>query len=296
MKQTICLLVVFSVLAISANAQDEGNITKRDRIGLDKGIFLGLGPSFTFGKNIGDYSTGLNVEVGYISRLNRVVSIGGSLSYMSFKYDPEKTGVNNSFISDEMYFDNTSYYDYWLAMYVDFKGGDMTLVSLAANLKFNLVPVMDNSTISVYAFAKPFITMSSRTQVKGTSYLFAVYDYDFDELYSEEEILDGAYSAVQVPWEAGDPTWESIGVNISDKLDKDSRITGGIFVGPGIEFFPARKVSFYAQAAFGYTFPVSFVSTKKYEGNSLDAMDEEFPIIEQGFPSINLQFGISLNF
>src|SRR5690606_9661641 len=257
-------------------------------------IFLGIGPSFTLGKNIGDYSTGLNVELGYMSRLNRVISVGGSISYMSFKYDPEKTGVNNSFISDETISDG--YYDNWLAMYVDFKGGDMNLVSLAANLKFNLVPVMDNSTISVYAFAKPFLTMASRTAVKGTAYLFWVPDYDFNGVYSEDEIIDGAYSAVQVPWEAGDPTWEAEGITISDKLNKDSRITGGIFVGPGIEIFPAKNVSFYAQAAFGYTFPVSFVSTKKYEGNSLDSMDEEFPVIEQGFPSVNLQFGISFNF
>lgn len=294
MKKTICLLVAFSAFVISVSAQDEGNITKRDRINLDKGIFLGIGPSFTLGKNIGDYSTGLNVELGYMSRLNRVISVGGSISYMSFKYDPEKTGVNNSFISDETISDG--YYDNWLAMYVDFKGGDMNLVSLAANLKFNLVPVMDNSTISVYAFAKPFLTMASRTAVKGTAYLFWVPDYDFNGVYSEDEIIDGAYSAVQVPWEAGDPTWEAEGITISDKLNKDSRITGGIFVGPGIEIFPAKNVSFYAQAAFGYTFPVSFVSTKKYEGNSLDSMDEEFPVIEQGFPSVNLQFGISFNF
>lgn len=294
MKKTICLLVAFSAFVISVSAQDEGNITKRDRINLDKGIFLGIGPSFTLGKNIGDYSTGLNVELGYMSRLNRVISVGGSISYMSFKYDPEKTGVNNSFISDETISDG--YYDNWLAMYVDFKGGDMNLVSLAANLKFNLVPVMDNSTISVYAFAKPFLTMASRTAVKGTAYLFWVPDYDFNGVYSEDEIIDGAYSAVQVPWEAGDPTWEAEGITISDKLNKDSRITGGIFVGPGIEIFPAKNVSFYAQAAFGYTFPVSFVSTKKYEGNSLNSMDEEFPVIEQGFPSVNLQFGISFNF
>ncbi len=294
MKKHICLLVALSAFIISVSAQDEGNITKRDRIDLDKGIFLGIGPSFTLGKNIGDYSTGLNVELGYMSRLNRVVSLGGSLSYMSFKYDPEKTGVNNSFISDETITDG--YYDYWLAMYVDFKGGDMNLVSLAANLKFNLVPVMDNSKVSVYAFAKPFLTMASRTAVKGTAYLFWVPDYDFDGFYSEEEIIDGAYNAVQVPWEAGDPTWEAEGITISDKLKKDSRVTGGIFVGPGIEIFPAKNVSFYVQAAFGYTFPVSFVSTKKYEGNSLNSMDAEFPIIEQGFPSVNLQFGISFNF
>src|SRR6185295_16050832 len=48
-------------------------------------------------------------------------------------------------------------------------GGNISLISLAANLKLNLVPVKDNSVISVYAFAKPFITNARLSDLSGTS-------------------------------------------------------------------------------------------------------------------------------
>jgi hypothetical protein len=295
MKKIICLSAWLIVFGFTLHAQDEGAIEKRERIALDKGIFIGLGPSLTLGKNIGDYSTGINFEIGYTKRLNRVLSIGPSISYLKFNYDPEKTGENNAFISDEMF--SGEFYDYWVAMYVDFKGGDLSLLSAALNFKLNFIPIKDNSKISVYGFAKPFITSAQRSAVTGKAYVFGVPDQDENGAYSEDEIYAGAeFGVVEIPWEAGDPQWESLGLTISDDLKKDSRITGGIFIGPGIELFPAKKVSFYVQAAFGYTFPVSFVSTEKYKGNVLEKLDEKFPITEEGFPSVNIQFGGSFNF
>lgn len=295
MKKIYCLLAGLCI-GFSALAQDEGHIAKRERFERDNGVFLGLGPSFTLGKNIGDYSTGLNIEVGYTKRLNRVISIGPSLSYLQFNYDPKKTGINNAFISEEAIYDYDTGYDYWPAAYIDFSGGDLSLVSLAVNIKVNLIPVMDNSKVSVYGFAKPFLTVANRKAVSGTAYVFPVIDFDGDYAPSEEEVLWGAEYAVSIPWEAGNPEWEEYGLTISNDLKKDSKITGGIFIGPGIEILPTNNVSFFAQAAFGYTFPVSFVSTKKYEGNQLENLDEKFPITKEGFPSVNLQFGVSFNF
>ena len=59
MKRIVC----FGFLLLSAyavTAQDEGVITKRERIDRSKGIFIGGGGSFTLGENIGDYSVGFN--------------------------------------------------------------------------------------------------------------------------------------------------------------------------------------------------------------------------------------------
>lgn len=296
MKKIICLLAVLGGFTLSASAQDEGTIQKRERIDRANSIFIGLGPSFTLGKNIGDYSVGANFEIGFTKRLNRVFSIGPSLSIVGFDYDPEKTGANNAFISKDLFYDNQSGYEYWAAMFVDFKGGDLNLTSLAVNLKLNLIPVKDNSVVSVYGFAKPFVTLANRSAVTGTAYVFPIVDVDSNDEPSEEEIYAGAEFAQAIPWKAGAPEWQELDITISDKLKKDSRVTGGIFVGPGVEFFPARKFSFYVQAAFGYTFPVSFVSTEKYKGNLLDNIDEQFPITEEGFPSVNIQFGASFNF
>jgi hypothetical protein len=288
------LLVLFSAFITIANAQDEGTIIKKARLERSKGIFIGGGPSFTLGKNIGDYSKGLNFEAGYLTRLNRVISIGPSVSYINFKYDQEKTGLNNVFFSEEMYDPYT--YNYRYGLYVDFKGGDLTLLSAAFNLKINFIPVTDNSKVSIYGFVKPFVTMAKRKEVKGTATVFAVYDSDESGTYDEEEIEVALASSVEIPWEAGDPSWQELGVTISDDLKEDSKITGGVFLGPGIEFMPAQNVSFYLQGAFGYTFPVSFVSTKKYEGNDLNKIDEKYPVTKEGFPSINVQVGLTFNF
>lgn len=286
------VLILFSTFITIVNAQDEGTIIKKTRLERSKGVFIGGGPSFTLGKNIGDYSKGLNFEAGYLTRLNRVISIGPSISYISFKYDQKKTGLNNIFFSEEMYDPET--YNYRYGLYVDFKGGDLSLLSAAFNLKVNFIPVTDNSKVSIYGFVKPFVTMAKRKEVKGIATVFLVYDYDESGTYDEEEI-ENAESA-QLPWEAGNAAWQELGVTISDDLKEDSKITGGVFLGPGIEFMPAQNVSFYVQGAFGYTFPVSFVSTKKYEGNDLNTIDEKYPVTKEGFPSINVQVGLTFNF
>ena len=303
----IYLLSLLSGIIFSLNAQDEGVIIRKERLEFNQGVFIGGGPSFTLGKNIGDYSTGLNFEIGYTNRLNRILSLGGSISYTSFKYDSKKTGENNIFIGDE-YFDSQEYLNYLLAMYVDFDGGDLNLTSAAFNIKLNLIPVTDASMFSVYVFAKPFVTMYTRTEVKGTALLFGVYDLDSDGTYTAEEAEYSAQYAVEnasfdnpriplyIPWQAGDPTLQDYGVTLSDDLKKESKVTGGIVVGPGIEFMPARKISIYAQAGFGYTFPVTFISTEKYKGNDLNTVDEKYPVAKEGFPSINVQAGLTFNF
>ena len=64
MKRIFCLAGLL-LSAYTIVAQDEGVIQKRERIDRSKSVFLGLGPSFTLGENIGDYSVGFNVEAGF---------------------------------------------------------------------------------------------------------------------------------------------------------------------------------------------------------------------------------------
>ncbi|HMG94579.1 MAG TPA: hypothetical protein VK589_31185 [Chryseolinea sp.] len=288
--------------------QDEGTIVKRERIDRSKNIFLGFGPSFTLGENIGDYSVGYNVEAGFLKRVNRVLSIGPSVSYIAFAYDPEKTKAENA---EDLYV-GTSYdingwhdrYDQaglnpdqewdfgWL---LNLEGGNISLLSLALNLKFNLIPITDKSVFSIYGFAKPFISWANRTAVTGSGqrYIYEAYEDEVNELlypyppYSEVNIwyLDDGEDGVD-PW----------GPTQIPALAEESKITGGIFVGPGVEFNPAKKVSIYAQAAFGYTFPVSYVSTESYPKTVQSYVNPEFPIVEKGFPSVNVQLGVSFNF
>jgi hypothetical protein len=301
MKKFTCLAGCLLLSSYLLLAQDEGVIQKKERIDRSKGIFIGLGPSFTLGKNIGDYSVGFNVEAGFQKRLNRILSIGPSLSFLQFNYDPEITTEKGA-----AYVGNgdpngwaTKYalpnlkYDY--GYYLNLTGGDLSLFSLAVNLKFNFVPIRDNSKISVYGFAKPFVTFTSRKEVRGSDvrYAYETYEDDKGTTTTTDDLLY---------YNQGDKTFHEDGVTSEwgpedyEALKSDSEITGGIFVGPGVEILPAKAVSFYVQAAFGYTFPITYVGTQSYEPTIESYLDEEFPMVKKGFPSINLQFGVSFNF
>jgi hypothetical protein len=301
MKRLLSLLIFISIVMVAA-AQDEGIIKKRERIDKNKGIFLGLGPSFTFGKNIGDYKTGFNVELGFLKRVNRVLSIGPSISYLGFQYDPEVTTANggDAYIGygdpngwETKYGLGDLAYDYGYVLTLE--GGDLSLTSLALNIKLNFVPVKDNSVISVYAFAKPFVTLASRKEVSGTGerYTYEIYEDDQNTSTQNDDLL--YYNQNDGQWYADGytETWDG---DSFETLKSDTEITGGIFVGPGIELFPARPFSFYLQATFGYTFPVTFVSTEAYEKTVSSYANEKFPMVKKGFPSLNIQFGVSYNF
>lgn len=256
-----------------AQAQDEGAVVKKERIERDKGIFVGGGISIAGGSNLGDYSTGINFEGGFNKRVNRVFSIGGSLSYVKFAYDPEvlttKPDPSGQGLPPDFYYDTSLPLSsvsegYFLTL----NGGDLSIISLAANLKFNFVPVKDNSVVSVYAFAKPFIASSTVSSISGTAeYIY----YDG---------TDWVYDAT------GD---------VSGTYDSKSSITGGIFLGPGLEINPAKPISIFVQASFGYTFPMEVVSTRSYGNDFNDLAANNFPLSSLGFTSINFAAGVSFN-
>lgn len=315
MKFVYSLLIALIIVPGFVCAQDEGVVAKKERIGRSSNIFITGGPSFTFGKNIGDYGTGFNIEAGFMKRVNRLLSIGPSISFIKFKYDPAKTTTADGGDDGAVYYgegdiDTDWYgsdYDNWSTKYglpdeswdyayvLALQGGDISMISLSCNLKLNLVPVKDTSPVSVYIFAKPFITRSTRKAVTGTGtrYVYEAYE-EFN--YPDTEYDDWLY------YNLGDNVWyadgysEDWGPDAFEALKEESVITGGIFIGPGIEFMPAKMISIFLQPSIGYTFPVSFVSTKSYD-NSIDSyINEEFPIVKKGFTSLNIQFGVSFNF
>jgi hypothetical protein len=297
MKKFIGLAGCFLFSAYALLAQDEGVISKRERIERNMGVFISGGGSFTLDKNIGDYSNGFNLEAGFLKRMNRVLSVGPSISYLSFKYDPEKTGFNNVFIGGPYEDDQGDLYHQGL--YFNLSGGKLSLISLAVNLKLNFIPVKDGSKVSVYAFAKPFITSATRDEVRGKGVLM----FNYNDIESSDDWAESYRE--EFDWVAGSAkVKQDYGLDVSNDLKKQTKITGGIFLGPGVEFFPAGKISGFLQASIGYTFPVSYISTKVYEndknyGNDLDVFIEnieDYPLTKKGFPSVNIQFGASFNF
>jgi hypothetical protein len=271
------LIAIVLILPTVVSGQDEGAVSKKSRIGRSSNIFLGVGPSFTFGKNIGDYSTGFNIEAGYSKRINRLLSIGPSISFLKFNYDPDETTAEDGGAFIQYIEDQEDPY-YWEGYVIELEGGDLSLISLAVNLKINVIPVKDNSIISAYVFVKPFVTMAKRTEVYGSSTYLKTMDPDGLE---DWEVFDD------------DITW---GPDDYDALKSESKITGGAFLGFGVEFLPAKKFSFFVQPGLGYTFPITYVSTKSYDYTFDSYFDENFPMSSDGFTSFNVQVGVSFNF
>lgn len=316
MKKALLSLIFIIIIQTTLRAQDEGAAVAQERFARDNSIYIAGGPSLTFGENIGDYSTGINIEIGYTKRLNKVLSLGGSVSYLQFKYDPSLTKAETA---DDLYVGNSDDYilraipfddpslthnsKYGLSEVWDFgyllnlEGGDLSLISLAFNIRIDFIPIGDNSKIAVYGFAKPFVSMSKRTEVSGIGERYIYEAYEDDNGTFNDTSDDILY------YNTGDDTWYADGYidewNASDgfpALKEESSITGGIFLGPGIEFMPSGKISAFVQAGFGYTFPVTYVSTESFEKTAENYLSDDFPIIKEGFPSLNIQAGISFNF
>ncbi len=259
------LVFIPLIVATITYGQDEGTIVKRERIERNKNIFVGGGISIPGGSNFGDYSTGINFEGGFLKRLNRVISIGASVSYLQFKYDADKitkAPVTGQFPGNFFY--SVSSGEGFL---INIRDANISLISLSGNIKFNFVPVKDNSVISVYGFAKPFITSSKHSNLTA--------DVDYYTLTNNQWIYD---QTIEVPFES------------------PAKITGGVFVGPGIEINPAKPLSIFLQASFGYTFPINIISTSSFK-RDIDLLNnpDEFPFISSGFTSINFAAGISFN-
>jgi hypothetical protein len=277
MKKTSLLLLASMLTYASVLAQEEGQAVALERFTYDKSFYFGGGVSLPFGENIGDYSLGYNFEAGFLKRTNRVFSIGASLSALFMSYDPEVTdnSLGNAYVG---FIDDPDDPDYWEGYVIELEGGNISIISLALNLKLDFIPISDNSKIAIYGFAKPFVAYASRSDVSGNSTYLKTDDPDglTNWRVVEEDIL-----------------W---GPDDYPALAAESTFTGGIFIGPGIEFMPSKKTSFFIQVPFGYTFPISYVSTSAYD-ESLDSyFDEEFPIVKEGFPSISFQAGLSFKF
>ncbi|MBT1712400.1 hypothetical protein KK062_29430 [Fulvivirgaceae bacterium PWU5] len=268
MKRILLFSIVILFFASAKTiAQEEGIIKKKKRIELDRGVHIGIGPSLTLGNNIGDYSSGYNLESGFRKRLNSIISLGASVSYIHFRYDPQKT-------TDDLGQAYVGYNQdgYWDGRIVKLNGGDLNLVSSSFDIKINFVPVHDDSKFSFYGLVKPFISMSSLSKITAT----------ID--YYKNNTVDRSPNH-----------WDYVKTSPGE-VESEAKFTGGIFVGPGMELNPAGNLSFFAEASFGYTFPITFISTEAYDSTLEDFEDEDFPLATNGFPSMNVSVGISYNF
>jgi hypothetical protein len=279
MKKVYSPLVLFLLITFVSIAQDEGIVNVKDRFERDKTIYFSIGPAFTIGKNLGDYSVGFNFETGFLKRANRLLSWGPSLSYLGFAYDDAKTYP--------YYYDPQNDVAYEITQ----TGGDVNLVSLGLNLKLNFIPVSDNTVFSIYGIVNPFVSYVSRGEVVQNASRY--YDEDGDGIYGDY-LSDVVYTADDYP-----------------SLDSEKKVSGGAHLGFGLEFKPAKKISAFAQATFSYTLPITYVSTESFlkaEDQYIDSQNtlyynaykslflDDFPIVNEGFSAVSIKIGMAFNF
>lgn len=281
----ILLPVAFVLVIIGAHAQNEGAAVAMNRFERNNSLFLSVGPAFTLGKNLGDYSNGFSLELGYLKRLNRLLSIGPSVSYINFKYDKDKTYPFYYSESEDTFYE------------LYFEGGDARLISLGLSFKLNFIPVSDNSKFSFYGIVTPFVCSATKTEATANGFFY---------WYNGQS---GTYIKTEFP--------ENLTSDDVDSFKKKSNVTGGAHLGFGLEFLPAKPVSFFAQATFSYTMPVHFVSSQEYvekaekDGQywyfesdpdtyyydtSATLEKEDFPNVKKGFSAVNIRVGVTFNF
>lgn len=273
------ITLLFILSCFIAFSQDEGAAVAQERLARSNNIFVGLGPALILGKNLGDYSDGFGFEGGYLKRMNKLISIGANISSLKFKYQEFKT--------------YPYYYDPSNDLVIEYsqKGGDISLLSFGGTIKLNLIPIGDNTVFSLYGISTPFLSFVSRKEFEATGDFYA--DLDGDVLYTDL-LASVDFDAEDIP-----------------QLKADSKISGGIHLGFGAEFFPSKPVSLFIQATFCYTMPIRYSATSSYlkeEDQYIDDADviyydaeeslyeDEFPIVNKGFGSLNIRGGISFNF
>jgi hypothetical protein len=277
MKRILSVSFISYIIVFNLSAQDEGKIVKRERIERDKGIFAGGGISLINDSYLKEYSTGVNFEGGYSKRLNRILSIGGSISYLSFAYDPKAYSqplVNGNPVDN--FYSGYNANGAHVGFIANLNNSKLTFISLSANVKVNFVPIKENTVISFYAFAKPFV--SSAKHDDGNYSFIPFQDLNDTNNWSVIQVTDPLVKA-----------------QLSGIAKGESKFTGGIFLGPGIEINPTKSISFFLQASFGYTFASDFISTKSYPRDLTVLDDSKFPLKTIGFTTINFAGGISFN-
>ena len=164
---------------------------------------------------------------------------------------------------------------------VNLSGGDITQFSFGVVAKINFVPIKSNTVASFYALAAPSLVISNLEEVNSNINFFDHPTVD-DYLQANNESFVLAKS--------------------------QSKTTGGINIGVGVEFFPVNLFSFYVQTGLGYTFPVPFVDTSLYQKHVLDVesynafdkvppLPKNFPLSDdKGFTTLNFQLGLTYNF
>lgn len=287
MKNSIILSLVSIALCLQTSwAQEEGTITKKERIVNGKSIYLLAGPSFRF-NNKSDYSGGLNLEAGFLKRLNRITSVGASLNYSKFRYDQS---LSNSFenadaIGNNAFQEDGGYEVYVVAM----EGGDLNFVSVGLDFKFEFIPFKEERKLSAYGIIKPFLLVSNRSEVSASTKIYYVDSVPYKLPYNSDPNNN---------WSGGD-SFESINADTPgyERWASATEFTGGVGLGIGLDYSLKSNIKIFMQSTLKFTLPITHIKTNAFPPSRNDGYyHPEYPFVKEGFSTINLAIGVSYYF
>lgn len=270
-------------LATAAKGQEEAVIAVKARLDKSNSLCFNLGAATSLGQN--NYRGGTMFGLGYQKRVNRILSVGASFSYATYRSDYDDFMTAKHLDTNwDIEIPNNTYYTPSQAQYllVNLSGGDVTQLFLGAVAKINFVPIKSNTVASVYALGAPSLVISSLEAVESN-----INHFEHPTIDDYLQVNNASYTLAE----------------------SQSKTTGGINIAFGVEFFPINQFSFYVQAGLGYTFPVPFVDTSRYKDPIMkvdfyDPFDEtalplpkDFPLSDdKGFTTLNFQLGLTYNF
>ena len=241
------ILLLLATLVTTGFGQEEAIIAVQARLERSNSFHFNLGAATSLGQN--NYQGGTFVGLGYQKRVNRILSVGGLLNYATYRSD------YNDFMTGRYRDPNWGedvdevggfqvpinfYYTPSQAQYllVNLSGGDIRQLALGLVAKINFVPIKSNTIASVYALAAPSLVMSNLEEVQSNINFF---DHptvdDYHQVNNESFVL----------------------------AESQSKTTGGINIGVGVEFFPTNLFSFYIQTGVGYTFRSRLLTPRSTE-------------------------------
>ena len=276
------LLILAFLTYSAAKAQDEGTLSKMDRVSTPNSFYLFGGPSFKFGGNKGDYCCGFNFEAGYLRRVNRLISIGPAVSFTRFLYDES---ISDSFGDQDANGNNIYQVDGGYEVYVVYlKGGDLKFFSAGLNLKIDFVPYEEGRKFSFYGIVKPYLLVSKRSEVTASVDLWFA---------NENNPLDNPAN-----WSGGDEfdnlSPESPGL---ERWAADTEVTAGTNLGIGAELaFPAG-FGLFLQSTVVVTLPITYINTSEFPpATNTGYYHKDYPFVKKGFTTLNVAIGVVYHF
>lgn len=287
MKSSTILSLGLVIMCFSTGwSQDEGTIVKKERIVKGKSIYLLAGPSFRF-NNKSDYSGGLNLEAGFLKRLNRITSVGGSLNFSKFSFDQP---LSNSFENEKAIGNNAFLEDGGYEVYVvRMSGGNLNFISVGLDIKFEFIPFSESRKLSAFGLIKPFMLISTRSDISASTEIRYPDIVPYKLPYNSDPNNN---------WSGGDP-FEDISSNSPgrEQWAAATEFSGGLGVGVGLDYSVKSNLKIFMQSIVKFSLPITHIKTGAFPGSREDGYyNPDYPLVKEGFSTLNISLGVSYYF